>query len=506
MRGTLRFRILVPIKTAWLSHQKARLNSIVSPFSRVQWLFQRAGEAAESDLWVNYGWLLTTSGAMIVCYLLNIPNPGVLLLVAVFHSVFIGGWKAGIAAAGLSTIYSALFLSSSDGLFHYSDPDAKTLIENVLACFGSVGMVHHLRLREIQKAAEGEQRDIVSLALAESDRRFRETMDAAPVLLWVSDVQGNRTFFNRQWLTFTGQTAEQQAGNGWQALVHPDDRWSLGRYSAAVKSCDRFELEYRLRAANGEYRWLQDFGAPWIAQDGKVFGYVGACADRTERKRVETALHQLSGRLLELQDDERRRIARELHDTTAQNLAVLSMNLHAVQDKVFGLKPRQAVQESLGLAEQCSQEIRTLSYLLHPPLLDELGLMSALRSYTAGYTQRTGIQTELKMDEIGRLPRDIEITLFRIVQEALTNVHRHSGSARAEIRIFRDPREVHLNVTDFGKGVPPEALELISEGASLGVGIAGMRERARQLGGALKVASSSAGTTINVTLPLRDQM
>jgi signal transduction histidine kinase len=207
-----------------------------------------------------------------------------------------------------------------------------------------------------------------------------------------------------------------------------------------------------------------------------------------------------------LQDDERRRIARELHDTTAQNLAVLSMNLHAVQDKVFGLKPRQAVQESLGLAERCSQEIRTLSYLLHPPLLDELGLMSALRSYTAGYTQRTGIQTELKMDEIGRLPRDIEITLFRIVQEALTNVHRHSGSARAEIRIFRDPREVHLNVTDFGKGVPPEALELISEGASLGVGIAGMRERARQLGGALKVASSSAGTTINVTLPLRDQM
>ena len=147
--------------------------------------------------------------------------------------------------AGLSTIYSALFLSSSDGLFHYSDTDAKTLIENILACFGCVAMVHHLRLREIQKAKEGEQRDIVSLALAESDRRFRETMDAAPVLLWVSDVHGNRTFFNRQWLTFTGQTTEQQTGNGWQALVHPDDRWSLGRYSAAVKSCDRFELEYR---------------------------------------------------------------------------------------------------------------------------------------------------------------------------------------------------------------------------------------------------------------------
>jgi len=161
--------------------------------------------------------------------------------------------------------------------------------------------------------------------------------------------------------------------------------------------------------------------------------------------------------------------------------------------------------ESLALAERCSHEIRTLSYLLHPPLLDELGLASALRSYTAGYTQRTGIQTELKMDEIGRLPRDVEITLFRIVQEALTNVHRHSGSTRAEIRIIRDPREVRLHIMDFGHGVPPEALDVISEGASLGVGIAGMRERARQLGGTLKVASSSSGTTITVFLPLRDR-
>lgn len=482
------------------------MGSIISALSRIQWAFLRAGEAAESNLWVNYGWLLTTSLAMIVCYLLNVPNPGIFLLVAVFHSVFVAGWKVGTAAAALSAIYSALFLSSPDGPFHYTDADAKTLAENVLACFGCVAMVHHLRRREVMKARQAEERDIEAIAAAESERRFHETMDAAPVLLWIADVNGNRTFFNRKWLDFTGQPKERQVGSGWRSLVHPDDRLALGRYSAAVKSCDRFELEYRLRGANGEYSWLQDFGSPWIGQDGRVLGYVGAATDRTERKRVETALHQLSGRLLELQDDERRRIARELHDTTAQNLAVLSMNLHSVRDKVFGVKPRQAVVESLGLAERCSQEIRTLSYLLHPPLLDELGLMSALRSYTAGYTQRTGIQTELKMDEIGRLPRDVEITLFRIVQEALTNVHRHSGSSRAEIRVIRDPREVHLHIADFGRGVPPEALDLISEGASLGVGIAGMRERARQLGGTLKVASSSSGTTIIVNLPLFDRM
>jgi PAS domain S-box-containing protein len=481
------------------------LASILSALSRIQWVFLRASEAAESDLWVNYGWLLTTSLAMIVCYLLNIPNPGVFLLVAVFHSVFIAGWKAGLAGAALSTVYSALFLSSPDGLFHYSDADARTLFENAVACFGCVALVHHLRRREASKAHAAEQRDIQAIAVAESDRRFREAMDALPVCLWIADVNGNRTFFNRRWVEFTGRALEQQVGQGWQSGVHPDDRVILSRYNAAVRSSDRFELEYRLRGADGEYRWLQDFGAPWMGRDGRLEGYVGACADRTERKRVEAALHQLSGRLLELQDDERRRIARELHDTTAQNLAVLSMNLHSVQQKVAETKPREALTESLALAERCSQEIRTLSYLLHPPLLDELGLASALRSYTAGYTQRTGIQTELKMDEIGRLPRDVEITLFRIVQEALTNVHRHSGSARAEIRIIRDPREVRLHVTDFGRGVPPEALDLISEGASLGVGIAGMRERARQLGGTLKVASSSSGTTITVILPLRDR-
>src|SRR5258708_2309194 len=443
---------------------------------------------------------------MIVCYLLNIPNPGVFLLVAVFQSAFVGGWKAGAAAAVLSTIYSALFLSSQDGLLQYSEENTKTLIENALGCFGCVALVHHLRRRETEKARKGEQRSILELAILDSDRRFKETMDAAPVVVWVADLNGSRTFFNRCWLEFTGRSLKDELGDGWHCGVHPDDGSVLARYLAAVKSGDRFELNYRFRGADGGYRWLQDFGAPRIRQGGQVLGYVGTCMDRSERKRVETALHQLSGRLLELQDDERRRIALELHDTTAQNLAVLSMNLHAVQDYILGIKPRKALLESLSLAERCSQEIRTLSYLLHPPLLDELGLVSALRSYTAGYTQRTGIQTELKIDEIGRLPRDVEITLFRIIQEALTNVHRHSGSSKAEIRIIRDPREVHLQVTDFGRGVPPESFDLINEGASLGVGIAGMRERARQLGGQLRVGSSGSGTTISANLPLRDRV
>ncbi len=484
---------------------EARLSTLVSAWSRIQWAIARASEAAESDLWANYGWLLTTSLAMIVAYVLNIPNAGVFLLIAVLHSTFVGGWKAGLASATLSTVYSGIFLSLPDQLFHYTDSDVHRLVENAVAFFGCVWLVFHLHRKEAATIQHADEQTIREQAVARSDRLVREIIDSAPVMLWIADANGKRIQCNRRLLEFSGTTEAEQLGDAWQSRIHPADATSvLARYSFAIRSCERFEIEYRLRAANGEYHWVQDFGAPRISSDGRPAGFIGSTVDRNERKRVESALHQLSGRLLELQDDERRRIARELHDTTAQNLAALSMNLHLIRENDLDFRARQAIVESIALTERSTHEIRTLSYLLHPPLLDELGLMSALRSYTAGFTQRSGILVELKTDEIGRLPRDIEITLFRIVQEALTNVHRHSGSQRAEIRVVRDPREVRLHVADFGRGVPDDVLNMIGESGSLGVGIAGMRERAGQLGGQLKMASSSSGTTITVVLPLRD--
>ena len=134
-----------------------------------------------------------------------------------------------------------------------------------------------------------------------------------------------------------------------------------------------------------------------------------------------------------------------------------------------------------------------------------MGLASALRGYATGYTRRTGIAVELKMDDIGRLPLDLETTLFRILQEALTNVHRHSGSTQAEIRIVRDPKEVRMTISDAGRGVPAQALEVIEGGGNVGVGIAGMRERAHQLGGQIKLGSSDRGTTITAILPLKER-
>jgi signal transduction histidine kinase len=228
--------------------------------------------------------------------------------------------------------------------------------------------------------------------------------------------------------------------------------------------------------------------------------------DITERKLAERRMRQISGRLLRLQDEERRRIARELHDTTAQNLAALKIALTRVADAAGGLLPgeREVLEQSIALTDECAREIRTMSYLLHPPLLDEFGLAHALKAYVKGYTQRTGVTVELEVAaDLGRLARDSETALFRIVQEALANIHRHSGSATARILLERDNGGVALRVQDQGRGLPPGVLE--RGGVRLGVGISGMRERARQLGGSLEIHSLQTGTTVEAVLPVEEE-
>jgi two-component system NarL family sensor kinase len=205
-----------------------------------------------------------------------------------------------------------------------------------------------------------------------------------------------------------------------------------------------------------------------------------------------------------MQDDERRRIARELHDSAGQTLAALSMNLSPLDSENGRIGPTaaKAIKESLSLISGLSRELRTISHLLHPPLLDEVGLASALRSFLEGFTERSKIQVSLIIpDDFGRLPRDLETAVFRIVQEALTNVHRHSGSATAKVRITRRDTQVLVEVADRGKGIPPEMRKAMESGAKLGVGIRGMGERVRQLGGNLNIISGAQGTVIVVKLP-----
>jgi PAS domain S-box-containing protein len=225
-------------------------------------------------------------------------------------------------------------------------------------------------------------------------------------------------------------------------------------------------------------------------------------------QRNEEELRQLSTRLLRLQDDERRRLARELHDSSGQILATLALKIGAARRSLGAdnQKVLDSLSESAALVKQCSDDLRTLSYLLHPPLIDEEGLASALKWYAQGFAQRSGIRIELDLSpELGRLPQDVETALFRIVQEGLTNVHLHSGSPVAWIRVAHTPSEVTLEIRDEGRGIPAEVLKALPTGVSnLGVGIAGMRERVRQLGGRVEIDSGNWGTKVRAVVSLSE--
>ncbi len=235
----------------------------------------------------------------------------------------------------------------------------------------------------------------------------------------------------------------------------------------------------------------------------------GDLEEQVKQRTVELdvaneGLRELTARLMQLQDDERRRIARELHDSVGQTLAALSMNLTAIEGDIKRLsQTTKTIADSSSLVQELNKEVRTISHLLHPPLLDEAGLVSALRWYTDGFTQRSQIAVELEISEdFGRLSRELETGIFRTVQECLTNIHRHSGSPTARICLTRFDHEVRLQVKDQGVGLSGEQLDQMALSATPGVGIRGMRERLRQLGGSLEIECNGGGTIVEARLPI----
>ena len=224
-----------------------------------------------------------------------------------------------------------------------------------------------------------------------------------------------------------------------------------------------------------------------------------------ELDRLQQSLRELTGRLLRMRDDEQRRLARDLHDSTGQLLTALSIDISFIEQETARLSPRaaKAARDANRLVQQALTEIRTVSHLLHPPLLDEAGLGSALAWYVQGVIERGDLTVELEMSaEIGRLPQEIETAIFRVVQESLMNVYRHSQSKTAQIRINRIGNEVRVEVTDQGKGISEDTLSRLDFPGSMGVGIRGMRERIRQLGGRLLIDSGAGGTEITAMLPI----
>jgi two-component system NarL family sensor kinase len=322
---------------------------------------------------------------------------------------------------------------------------------------------------------------------------------------------GTVLYSNRSFANIFDVQLERFIGN-------PIENFVSGEYVEALRALIR-NAEHGV--ARGEIRLVDRAGRARTVRltltRSTQLGMEALCAVATELTELvetnealrvtESSLRQLSGRLLQLQDEERRRIARDLHDTTGQKIAALSMSLDRVARLIDSQKPerQEALDEGREIVRMIGEEIRTLSYLLHPPLLDESGLGSAIRWYSEGFQKRSGIRLNVNISsDLGRLNTEVEMALFRVVQESLTNVHRYSGSPDAEIRIISTADAVNLEVIDHGKGIEAGSARVKVEGiAALGVGIPGMRERLRQLGGQLEVDFGRDGTRVSASVPLK---
>jgi PAS domain S-box-containing protein len=368
-------------------------------------------------------------------------------------------------------------------------------------------------------------------ALRRSEEQFRAFANSLPELCWMAHNDGRIFWRNERWYEYTGTTPEQMVGEGaWS--VHDTKMLPLvlERWKSSIEGGTAFEMEFPLRGSDGVYRWFLTRIQPVRDEAGNITRWYGTATnvdeqrqllqslseardelekrveERTAELRIATeSLRDLSARLLRMRDDEQRRLARELHDSVGQLLAAIGMNLAVVSAEADRLTPEAAkcAAENAGLVDEVSREIRTISHLLHPPLLDEAGLASALRWYSEGFAKRSRIEVELEIPkDLRRLPNDTEITMFRVVQECLTNIHRHSGSATASIRISPQGDRIVLEVQDQGKGIPAEQLQKLAKMGQIGVGFNGMRERLRQLGGTLEIQSEESGTLVRAILPI----
>ncbi len=360
--------------------------------------------------------------------------------------------------------------------------------------------VHLLNyIRDISERHRAEE------ALRESEQRFRTMSDTAPVLIWMSGVDKLCIFFNRAWLDFAGRPIEEELGNGWADRVHPSDQERcLRAYHRAFDARKGFSTEYRLRRLDGEYRMVLTTGVPRFTPDGSFAGYVGSAMDITEIKLAERKLRSLMGQLINLQDEERRRIAAELHDSLGQSLVIMKHRaMLCLRELNSGDRISEQLEEISSTATSAIDELHEIAHNLRPYELDRLGLVKAVETMVAKLGSSLAIQLSADLDQIdGLLSPAAETSVYRIVQEGLNNVVKHAEAREAVVGIKKFEDRLVISVTDNGKGITSHEEETANNG---GFGLAGIAERARMLGGSCVVESQpEKGTTLTVKLRLTE--
>jgi PAS domain S-box-containing protein len=381
-------------------------------------------------------------------------------------------------------------------------------------------------IAELQQKANALEAQVVLHRSAEQFRLLVESVQ--DYAIFMLDSEGHVATWNIGAERIKGYRASEIIGQHFSRFYPQEDiRSGKPQEELRVASAEgRFEDEgWRLRK-DGSRFWANVVITALRDPSGNLKGFAKVTRDVTEKKHAieavwqtnrelqkeieeriaaqrklydsEQSLRRLSGHLLRMQDEERRRFGRDLHDSVGQYLAALKMGLDAM-----GPESNPQIEECIHLVDESMKEVRTISYLLYPPMLEEMGLRSAIPWYLDGFSKRSGIAVTSDLDpEIGRLSRDAEVALFRVLQESLTNVHRHSGSFTASIRLALDGGKVCLEVSDAGKGIPPEVLESSRDPSTiLGVGMRGMSERMGQLGGSLELSSNGHGATVRARVP-----
>ncbi len=341
-------------------------------------------------------------------------------------------------------------------------------------------------------------------ALRESEERFRLIVDHAPVMMWTARPDTTLDYLNDSCVEFTGLPIEKLRDEGWLDAVHPEDRdYCVGIYTPAIEARTPFLFEYRVRRADGAYRWLLASGVPKYGPDGSYTGYVGCDIDITERRNAEDVfrksraalevshaeIQQLAGSLLTAHEDERRHLARELHDDLTQRLARLAIDAGRMETAADAPEGVRLMREHL---VRLSEDVHALSYRLHPSVLDDLGLVEALRAECDRVAHHGELRVDVEASAVPTaLPAEASLCLFRVAQEALSNAARHAHASAVTVLLSSQNSGLRLAVSDNGRGFDPERSR---DRASLG--LASMRERVRQLQGELDIESAPGrGTT-----------